>query len=151
MAFSLDNPGFQKCVSDQVDVHQMESGIMQSSGTSAASSGEPSHRSCIRCHGRMSSFSLDRHTYCYKCRGSDCDMDDKCDECMSWTKEEMEAYVKLLKSLTSKSRHCKGPHRCSGRCARFCSDSDICVAHTHSVSFQLIQVAVPCGHGVSAE
>ena len=84
MAFSLDNPGFQIDVSDQVDVHQTESGIMQSSGTSsAASSGEPSRRSCIRCHGRMSSFSLDRHTYCCKCRGSDCDMDNKCDECVS--------------------------------------------------------------------
>ena len=59
MAFSLDNPGFQIDVSDQVDVYQTESGIMQSSGTSyAASSPEPSRRSCIRCHGRrMSSFS----------------------------------------------------------------------------------------------
>ena len=55
----------------------------------------------------MSSFSLDRHTYCCKCRGSDCDMDNKRDECMSWTKEEMEAYVKLRKSLTSKRRHRK--------------------------------------------
>ena len=55
----------------------------------------------------MSSFSLDRHTYCSRCCGSDCDVDNKCDECMSWTKEEMEAYVKLRKSLTSKSRHRK--------------------------------------------
>ena len=83
MAFLLDNPGFQIDVSDQVDAHQTESGIMQSSGTSyAASSGEPSCRSCNCCHGRMSSFSLDRHTYCYKCHGSDCDMDNKCDECV---------------------------------------------------------------------
>ena len=113
MAFSLDNPGFQIDVSDQVDVHQMESGIMQSSGTfSSASSGEPSRRSCIRCRGRMSSFSLDRHTYCCKCRGSDCDMD-KCDECMSWTEKEMEAYVKLRKSLMSKSRHRKSVSKSS--------------------------------------
>ena len=108
MAFSLENPGFELDVSDQVDVHQSESGVMQSSGTSsAAPSGESSRRSCIRCHGRVSSFTLDRHTYCSKCRDSDRDMDNKCDECMSWTKEEMEAYVKMRKSLSSKSKHHK--------------------------------------------
>ena len=30
-----------------------------------------------------------------------------CDECMSWTKEEMEAYVKVRKSLASKGKHRK--------------------------------------------
>ena len=40
-------------------------------------------------------------------RTSDCDFHNKCDECMSWTKEEMEAYVKLRKSLSSKSKHHK--------------------------------------------
>ena len=47
------------------------------------------------------------------CLGSDCDMDNKCDECISWTKEEMEAYVKLRKSLTSKSRHSKSVSKSS--------------------------------------
>ena len=117
MAFSLDSRGFQIDVSDQVDVHQTESGIMQSSGTSAASSGEPSCHSCIRCRGRMNSFSRDRYTYCCKCRGFDCGMDSKCDECMSWTKEMMEAYVKLRKSSTSKSRHRKSV--CSDRILAF--------------------------------
>ena len=36
----------------------------------------------------------------------------------------------------------KGPHRRSGQCIRFCSDSDICVAHARTVLFQLFQVAV---------
>ena len=36
------------------------------------SSGESTRRSCPQCHGRMSSFSLDRHTIFTKCRGSDC-------------------------------------------------------------------------------
>ena len=81
---------------------------MQSSGTSSSpSSGDSSRRFCICCHGRISSFTFYCHTYCSKCRGSDCDLDNKCDECMSWTKEEMEAYVKLSKSLSSKSKHCK--------------------------------------------
>ena len=56
----------------------------------------------------MSSLSLDRPTFCYKCRGAECDFDNKCDECMSWTREEMEAYVKLRKSLAGKSKHRKG-------------------------------------------
>ena len=34
--------------------------------------------------------------------------DNKCDECMSWTREEMEAYVKLCQSLASKGKHRKG-------------------------------------------
>ena len=36
--------------------------------------------------------------------GSDCGMDSRCDECMSWSSEEMESYVKWRKSLASKGR-----------------------------------------------
>ena len=50
----------------------------------------------------MSSFSLDKHTVCTKCCGSDCCMNSRCDECMSWSSEEMESYIKLWKSLASK-------------------------------------------------
>ena len=91
MAFSVENPGFEFDVSDQVEIHQSDTGVLQSSGTSSAAlSGDSSCRSCIRCYGRRSSFTLDRRTYC-SCRGSDYDWDNKCDECMSGTKEEMEA------------------------------------------------------------
>ena len=55
----------------------------------------------------MSSFSLDRHTFYIRCRGSDCRFDIKFDECMLWSSEEMEAYVKLSKSLASKGCHHK--------------------------------------------
>ena len=106
MAFSLENPGFSIDVSDQVDIHQPDTGLY-SSGNSLTS-GDSTRRSCLRCHGRMSSLSLDCHTFCYKCRGAECDFDNKCDECMSWTREEMEAYVKLRKSLAGKSKHRKG-------------------------------------------
>ena len=105
MAFSVDNPGFALDVSEDVDVHRSDSGVLQSSGNSSAPlSGESTRRSCPRCHGRMSSFFRDRHTFCTKCRGSDCSSDSRCDECMSWYSEEMEAYVKLRKSLASKGR-----------------------------------------------
>ena len=86
--------------------------------------------SCKKCHGRMSSFSLDKHLFCFKCRGSDCNLVYRCDECMKWTKEEMESYVKLRRSLSSKGKQSKSsppwsiPHD---------SDIDISIA-THSIN-----------------
>ena len=66
--------------------------------------GESARHSCPRSHGRMSSFSLDKHSVCIKCLCSDCGMDSRYDECMSWSSEEMESYIKLRKSLASKGR-----------------------------------------------
>ena len=83
----------------------------RSSGSSSSTSGETTRRSCNQCHGRMSSFSLDKHLFCMKCRGSECSMNSRCDERMQWTKEEMEKYVKLRKSLSSKSKRSKSPPR----------------------------------------
>ena len=61
-------------------------------------------------------------------------------------KKLQEAFLNSLPSESSLGisifTHFKGPHRRSGRCVRFCSDSDICVSHTRTVSFQLFQVAV---------
>ena len=61
----------------------------------------------------MISFSLDRHLFYTKCRGSDCDINSRCDECFSWTKEEMKGYVKLRKSLSSKGKKPKNPFKTS--------------------------------------
>ena len=110
MEFSLDNPGFEMDVSDQVDIHQAD---VSRTSSGSSSSGESTRRSCARCHGRMSSFSLDRHIFCVRCRGSDCDLNTRCDECLSWTKEEMDGYIKLKKSLSSKSRKSKNPLKTS--------------------------------------
>ena len=63
MAFSLDNPGFPMDVTDQVDIHQPDVPSMISSGSSAASSAEATRHSWLRCHGRMSSFSFNRHLF----------------------------------------------------------------------------------------
>ena len=106
----FSNPGFQLDVTDQVDVHQAD---VPRPSSESSSSGEATRRSCARCHGRMSSFSLDRHLFCTKCRGSDCDINSRCDECFSWTKEEVEGYVKLRKSLSSKSKKSKNPLKSS--------------------------------------
>ena len=101
MEISLDKPGFSVVTTD-AEVH-----FSKSSGSSTSTSGESTRRSCTKCHGRMSSFSLDKHLFCMKCRGSDCSMLSRCDECMQWTKEDMEKYVKLCKSLSSKGKRSK--------------------------------------------
>ena len=103
MAFSLENPGFLvESRKDSVDSTAPE-GLPQHSSVaspSMPSSGDSARRTCRRCHGMMSSFSGDRHSFCVKCRGSDCNIDSRCDECMSWSMEEIESYVKLRKSLS---------------------------------------------------
>ena len=110
-ALFLESPGF--CVKSREN--SMESaapeGLSQQSSLtspSTPSSGDFARRNCPRCHGRMSSFSVDRHSFCSKCCGSDSNIENRCDECMSWAVEEMDSYVKLHKFLASKSHGRKG-------------------------------------------
>ena len=97
MDISLDKPGF----SDEivVEVHDAP----KSSGSSSTSSGHP-QRSCSRCSSRMSSFDRDRHLVCTCCRGFECSVELRCEECECWSKEEMLAHEKYRKSLASKSK-----------------------------------------------
>ena len=113
MEISLDNPGFSVETTD-TEVHFSD----PSKSFGSSTSGESTCRSCKKCHGRMSSFSLDKHLFYIKCRGSDCNLLSRCDECMKWTKEEMESYMKLRRFLSSKSKQSKSspprstPHDC---------------------------------------
>ena len=104
MEIFLDNPGFSVDITN-AEVHFSDP--PKSSGLSSTNSGDSARRSCKKCHGRMISFSLDKLLYCTKCRGSDCNLMSRCDECMQWTKEEMEAYMKLCRSVSSKCKKSK--------------------------------------------
>ena len=128
MDISLDNPGFSVTTTD-AEVHFSDP--LESSGSLSSTSGEATRRSCKKCHGRMSSFSLDKHLFCIKCRGSDCSLLSRCDECMQWAKEEMESYMKLRKSLSSKAKRSKSsPPRSTPY------DSDI----DNSIAVQLVSI-----------
>ena len=59
-------------------------------------------RRCIACPRRMSKKTADRHTLCVSCRGFDCDIDTRCEECMEWPEEEVRIYAKCRKSFKSK-------------------------------------------------
>ena len=52
----------------------------------------------------MSKKTFDRHTICVSCRGSDCDIDHRCEECTEWPEEEVLRYVKLRRTLKSKRK-----------------------------------------------
>ena len=97
MDILLDKPGFSDVIA--VEVHDAP----KSSGSSSASSGHP-QCSCSRCPSRMSSFDRDRHLVCTRCRGYECSVDLRCEECEIWSQEEMLAHEKLRKLLASKSK-----------------------------------------------
>ena len=58
-------------------------------------------RKCIACPRRMSAKTADRHTLCVVCRGFDCNLDSRCEECIEWSDEEVRLYAKYRKSLKS--------------------------------------------------
>ena len=95
MDFSLDNPGFSDSITDVQDAPK-------SSGSFSASSGQPP-RSCARCYSRMSSIDRDNHL-CIRCRGYECSVNLRCEECENWSREEMLAHEKIRKSLAFKSK-----------------------------------------------
>ena len=95
MDFSLDNPSFSDSFTDMQDAPK-------SSGSSPASRCHP-QCSYARYYSRMSSIDCDKHLLCIRCRGHQCSVNLRCEECENWSKEEMLVHEKILKSLTSKS------------------------------------------------
>ena len=108
MDFSLDNLGFSASAKLAPEASQATGEPLpptaSGSSASAPSSGDFTRRNYPRCHRRMSKAVFDRHADCFKCRGYDCSFDRRCDECLDWSQEKMEAYVKHRRSLLSKDK-----------------------------------------------
>ena len=90
--YSLDEPGFTPPVPP----------VRPSSSESSVEAPVDGRRKCSSCPRRMSKKSADRHTVCVSCRGFDCDIDCRCDECLEWSEEEILKYAKYRKSLKSR-------------------------------------------------
>ena len=90
--YSLDEPGFAPPVPP----------VPPSSSESSVETPVDGRRKCSSCPRRMSKKSADRHTICVSCRGFDCDLNSRCDECLEWSEEEVLKYAKYRKSLKSR-------------------------------------------------
>ena len=93
--YSLDDPGFMPPVPP----------VRPSSSESSVEAPVDGWRKCSSCPRRMSKKSADRHTVCVSCRGFDCDVDCRCDECLGWSEEEIIKYAKYRKSLKSRESY----------------------------------------------
>ena len=88
----MDEPGFAPPVPP----------VPPSSSESSVETHVDGRRKCISCSRRMSKKSADRHTLCITCRGFDCDLNNRCEECLEWSEEEVVKYAKYRKSLKSR-------------------------------------------------
>ena len=90
--YSLDELGFAPPVPP----------VPPSSSESSVETPVDGRRKCIACPRRMSKKSADRHTLCVNCRGFDCDINNRCEECLEWSEEKVVKYAKYRKSLKSR-------------------------------------------------
>ena len=97
--YSLDEPGFKPPVTPVP--------VPPSSLDSSVEAPSDGRRKCIACPRRVSKKSADRHTLCVNCRGFDCDINTRCEECLEWPEEEVKLYAKYRKSLKSKDSSSK--------------------------------------------
>ena len=95
--FSLDDPGFTPPVPP----------VPPSSSDSSVETPVDGRRKCSSLPRRMSKKSADRHTVCITCRGFDCDINNRCEECLEWSEDDIVAYAKYRKSLKSRESSSK--------------------------------------------
>ena len=89
---NLDDPGFTPPIPPVPPI----------SSDSSVETPVDGRRKCSSCPRRMSKKSADRHTVCISCRGFDCDLTNRCEECLEWSEEDIIAYAKYRKSLKSR-------------------------------------------------
>ena len=90
--YSLDEPRFTPPVPP----------VPPSSSESSVETPVDGRRKCSSCPRRMSKKSADRHTICISCRGFDCDINNRCEECLEWSEDDIIKYAKYRKSLKSR-------------------------------------------------
>ena len=93
MDFSLDDPFFSDSITDMQDAPK-------SSGSSSASKCHP-QSFYTGYYSRMGSIDCEKHLLCIRCRGYQCSVNLRCEECENWSKEEMLVHEMSLKLLTS--------------------------------------------------
>ena len=76
--------------------------VPPSSSESSVETPVDGRRKCIACPRRMSKKSADPHTLCVNCHCFDCDINNRCEECLEWSEEEVVKYAKYRKSLKSR-------------------------------------------------
>ena len=90
--YSLDEPGFTPPVPP----------VPPSSSESSVETPVDGRRKCSSCPRRMSNKSAARHTICISCGGFDCDINNRCEECLEWSEDVLIKYAKYRKSLKSR-------------------------------------------------
>ena len=88
---NLDEPGFTA-----------PAGSAPPSSDSSIDPPPDSRSKCVACPRRMSAKTPYRHTICVACRGFDCSIETRCEECVDWPEEDVRLYAKMCKSLKSK-------------------------------------------------
>ena len=89
-AVTLEEPGFIA-----------PAGSAPPSSDSSVDPPPDSRSKCVACPRRMSAKMADRRTLCVVCRGFDCTVETRCEECIEWPEEEVRLYAKMSKSLKS--------------------------------------------------
>ena len=90
--FNLDDPGFMPPIPPVPPI----------SSDSSVETPVDGRRKCSSFPRRLSKKSADRHTVCISCRGFDCDLNNRCEECLEWSEDDIIAYAKYRKSLKSR-------------------------------------------------
>ena len=102
LSFYVEHPGFASAPGTNPPSVSAPYVLLPPSAASlpsTPSTGDSALRLCPRCHGRMSSVARDKHSFCCKCRGADCNLQNRSDDCMSRSMEEMESYVRCVSLL----------------------------------------------------
>ena len=73
-----------------------------SSSESSVETPVDGRRKCSSCPRWMCKKSADRHTFCISCKGFDCDINNRCEECLEWSEDDINKYAKYRKSLKSR-------------------------------------------------